>query len=85
MKKTLAILLVLVVGLFAIACDSPSENATEERLEDKGEAQGMREDPAEKQAEDITDTGGTALPTDTSMTTGTTATTVTTATSATTT
>ncbi len=75
MKKFLVILLALTMALFAVACDSPAENATEEKLEDQGEAAGMREDPAEAQAEAVTDTGGTAYPTDTGMTTATTGTT----------
>ena len=68
LKKSTAIYLalVLMLGLSLVACDSPKEQATEERLEDSG--------MSEERAEDISegDTAATSTTvTDTSMTTGT--------------
>ena len=75
MKKwTYLLMLVAMLGL--VACDTPRENATEEKVEDAGEAAGMSEDAAEQQGEAVKD-GATM---DTTGTTGTTATTATTAT-----
>ena len=45
----------LTLGLFTVACDSPREQATEERIEDAGEAAGMEEDAAEEMAEERTE------------------------------
>lgn len=49
--RKLALLLMLLTGLFLVGCDSPAENATEERVEDAGEAAGRSEDAAEQQGE----------------------------------
>lgn len=79
-------LIVALALLFLLAgCDSPAENAQEERIEDAGEASGtMSEDAAERQAEAVTDGTATAYTatdtTATTMTTGTTGTTATTTT-----
>ena len=77
MKKWLAILFAIVLMLPLAGCDTPRENATEEKVEDQGEAAGQSEDAAEQQGEAVKDAGGTAA-TDTMGTdTGTTATTTT--------
>lgn len=70
MKKSLALLFALFLLLPLAACDTPKENATEEKVEDRGEAAGQSEDAAEQQGEAVKD--GTA--TDTTGTTATTAT-----------
>jgi hypothetical protein len=54
-KTAAAFLAVLLTGVFGFACDSPAENAKEERIEDAGEAQGMSEDKAESLGEAATD------------------------------
>ena len=70
MKNFIRILAIALALTGLVACDSPSEQATEEKIEDKGEAAGMSEDAAEKQGEAATDGGVT----DTTGTTGTTTT-----------
>lgn len=89
MKKILALLMIVLASLGMLACDTPRENATEERVEDAGEAAGKSEDAAEQEGEAVKD--GTATMTDTVLapigteTTGTTATTATSGTTTTTT
>ena len=68
MKQFVRIIaLALALTGFA-ACDTPNENATEEKIEDRGEAAGQSEDKAEEHGEAVKD--GTA--TDTTGTAGTT-------------
>lgn len=83
--RILAILLASVTTVFFIACDSPRENATEERIEDQGEAAGQSEDAAEARGEAVSEGQATdTVTTDTTATTATvTDTSVTTATSGT--
>lgn len=84
MKKFLIVALAL--SFLLAGCDTPAENATEERVEDAGEAAGMSEDAAEQRGEAVKDGTATAYTaTDTTATTVTTGTTGTTATTATTT
>ncbi|HEX6084357.1 MAG TPA: hypothetical protein VF266_07515 [Thermoanaerobaculia bacterium] len=73
MKKILTMLLAAMMMLTLAACDTPKENATEERIEDAGEKAGQSEDAAEQHGEAVKD--GTA--TDTTGTMGTTSTTAT--------
>lgn len=80
--------LVMFLALVAFGCDTPAENATEERVEDQQDAAGVDEDVAEERGEavsegtltdtsaTVTDTGVTAA-TDTGVTTGTVSTTTT--------
>lgn len=70
---------ILLLSLFLIGCDTPAENAQEERIEDSQDAAGVDEDVAEERGEAVSE--GTA--TDTTGTTGTTATSATTATTTT--
>jgi hypothetical protein len=70
--RALAIFLALMTSMFFLACDSPKENATEERIEDKGEAAGQREDPAEERGEAVSEGQATdTVTTDTMATTAT--------------
>ena len=85
MKKFLVFLLALLMTVTLVACDTPKENATEEKIEDAGEAKGMSEDAAEQQGEAVKDGATTTVGTDTVGTTGTTTTTATTSTTVTTT
>jgi hypothetical protein len=72
-----AVWMMLLLALFAFGCDTPSEQATEERVEDQQDAAGVDEDVAEEQGEaakDATDTAVTATDatvTDTGATTAT--------------
>ena len=90
MMKHLVKILALALALTGVvACDTPRENATEEKIEDRGEAAGQSEDAAEQHGEAVkdgtaTDTTGTTG-TSTTTTTGTTGTTTTTSTTVTTT
>lgn len=76
-----ALVLVVTLGVLAAGCDTPAENATEEQIEDRGEAAGQSEDAAEQQGEaakdaGTTDTGSTVMPpSDTSATSATSVTT----------
>ena len=82
MKNFVRILALALALTGVVACDTPRENATEEKVEDQQEAAGKSEDAAEQAGEAAKDTGVT----DTTGTTGTTTThTETTATSVTTT
>lgn len=67
---------ILLLSLFLVGCDTPAENAQEERIEDSQEAAGVDDDVAEDRAEAISE--GTA--TDTTGTTATSATAATTTT-----
>ncbi|HEX6095025.1 MAG TPA: hypothetical protein VF432_01780 [Thermoanaerobaculia bacterium] len=70
--RALAIFLALTTSLFFLACDSPKENATEERVEDKGEAAGQSEDAAEARGEAVSEGQATdTISTDTMATTAT--------------
>lgn len=86
MKTTrlIAILLALTTAVFCVACDSPKENATEERIEDQGDKVGS-EDAAEERGEAVSEGQATdTVTTDTMATTATvTETSATTATSGT--
>ena len=73
MKKLLAILFAMLLMMTVAACDTPREQAVEEKVEDTKEAQGMSEDAAEQQGEAAKDSAGTVM-TDTTGTTATTAT-----------
>ena len=74
--RTLAVALALVGAFGLIGCDSPRENAVEEKVEDQQEAAGKSEDAAEQAGEAAKDTGMTdTTATSTTGTTGTTATT----------
>ena len=71
--------LMVLLALFAFGCDTPAEQATEERVEDQQDAAGVDDDVAEDRAEaasegDLTATDATAA-TETTATTATTATT----------
>jgi hypothetical protein len=70
-KFAAALVAILLTGIFGVACDTPAENRTEEKIEDAGEAQGMPEDKAENlgEAATSTDTTMTGVSTDTVMTT----------------
>ena len=83
--RILAIALTLTSTAFFVACDSPKENATEEKIEDAGEAAGQSEDAAEARGEAVSEGRATdTISTDTTATTATvTDTSVTTATSGT--
>lgn len=85
LTRILAILLALTTCVFFVACDSPKENATEEKIEDQGEAAGQTEDAAEARGEAVSEGQTTdTITTDTMATTATvTETSATTATSGT--
>ena len=87
MKQFLRMLALGLALMGVVACDTPRENATEEKVEDQQEAAGKSEDAAEQAGEAAKETGTTdTTATTTSGTTGTSGTyTETTATSATTT
>lgn len=86
MKRFLSLMFVVALGLTMVACDTPRENAVEERTEDAAEAAGVPEDRAEEMGEAAkdgavtttmpaaTDTSSTVVttPTETSSTTVTT-------------
>lgn len=60
MKRFLSLMFMVALGLSMIACDTPRENAVEERTEDAGEAAGLPEDTAEQQGEAAKDGAVTA-------------------------
>lgn len=83
MTKRLLVALMMLFAAGFIACDSPRENAVEERIEDQGEAAGQSEDAAEERGEAVSEGEAPATDTvltDTSATTAATATTSTTGT-----
>jgi hypothetical protein len=72
LTRALAISLALTTGALFVACDSPKENATEEKIEDQGEAAGQSEDAAEARGEAVSEGQATdTVTTDTMATTST--------------